>query len=193
MVRAQFSIDVLGFTAQQASDLLVGNEALFTRLMADRVPQIASVRASQATQCSRSKPTLRSRLVHYELDPMVWEPLRLVLQTAVPGLITYTDTVTYRTDMPGWAFVSEWGGVPGIDASNIQIHGGARVTEDGPMGCRVHYDVNVECRLPLVANLVEQAIVKGFRETCMAMPRLFQHHAVMWAEARPVECVASTN
>ncbi len=192
MTTHAFTIDVVGWTAQQASDLLVGNEPLFTMMMADQTPQIAKVKADESTRCSATRPTMRSRLVNYELDPMVWAPLQTALQVAVPGLIRYTDTVLYRTDMPGWSFESAWEGVPGIDPRTIQIKGGARVTEDGPMGCRVHYTVTVKCTLPLVGGVVERAVVDGFHDTCRGMSRLLQDYAVVWHAAQTDRPVGAT-
>jgi hypothetical protein len=184
MTQANFRVHLLGFDAKQTSNLMVGGEPMFSRLMQDMVPEIASIEAGVESRISAGHSNLRTRVIHYQLDPMVWEPLRLLLQSAMPGAIKYSDTVIYRTDLPGWDFRTEWEGVPGINPSCVQVLGGARVFDDGPLGCFINYEVVIKCTLPLVGKMVERAVCDGFRKTCQQMPQVVQKYFVMWDQAQ---------
>jgi hypothetical protein len=174
MPSARFTIDVVGFDAQTTSDLMVGQFPRFTALMARETPEIASVAAGPTWELGEQL----CRTVAYELDPMVWAPIQRILEVGAPGLIRYTDLVTFRRDAPGWQFVSEWAGVPGISPSSVAIHGAAIVEDDGPFGCRVHYEAHVECTIPIVHRLVAEAVLDGFRRTCQRMPAVLQAYFV---------------
>jgi len=170
---ARFSIDVMGFGAQQASDMLAGSHPLFSELLVAEMPEIAALNVGAATRCSATDATAMMRGLAYTLDPMVWEPIRAVLQVAAPGLISYTDYIQFHTDRPGWVCRTEWSGVPGIPPDAVQIAVRMRATDDA-VGCRLDYELAVRCTLPLVGGLVERSIAATFQRTCQRLPRVMQ-------------------
>jgi hypothetical protein len=188
MTTTRFSIDVIGFDAKQTSDLLVGSSKMFSNLMQEMLPEIESVESNTA---SVKQPGVLTRNVDYELNPMVWEPLHKVLQVAAPGLIHYTDTLTYLADRPGWDFVTEWAGVPGISPSCVKVSGGARIADDGPFGAVITYEMHIKCTLPLVGGLVERTVAQGFQKTCEQIPKVIQKYYVMWNDAQTEALTAS--
>lgn len=178
MSQIKFTVNIIGFNAREATALLVGSQPLYSKVMQDMVPELATVEPQPAARVSKQSPHVYTRIVRYELDPMVWEPLRIALQTAAPGAIRYTDTLVFAASQ--WRFVAEWDGVPGIRSSCIKVSGQANAVDDGPFGCVVHYECNVECTLPLVSKLVEQTICQGFKRTCDQIPQVMQKYYVMW-------------
>jgi hypothetical protein len=173
-MRHTFSIHIVGFSAQEVSDLIVGGDPRFSRVMVDEVPEIVSLVAGPPTLVP-GHPTLWTRAMHYELDPMVWEPLKALLKVAAPGMVRYTDTVVYRSDLPGWDFATECAATQGMLATT-EVRGGGRVYDDGPLGARIEYDVLVVCQLPLVGRLVERVVADTFERTCQRLPQVMQRY-----------------
>lgn len=157
--------------------MIAGQSPMFSAMLADHVAEIQTLTAGPDVVSSDG---VRTRVMHYELNPMVWKPIEDLLQIACPGLIRYTDTVYFSTELPGWQFTTEWAGVPGISHNAIQIEGHGRCEDDGPMGCRVLYEMRVRCTLPLVGGMIERTITDGFERTCRQVPGVMQTYFSSW-------------
>lgn len=172
----RFTIDVLGFDAQQTSDMLAGDDPRFSALLAVELAEVRSLTLGAVAELGDG---VLVRRLQYELDPMVWRAIQDVLQVACPGLVRYTDTVYYSKATPGWRFTSEWAGVPGIPPSVVSIQGSGECEDDGPMGCRVTYEARVRCTIPIVGRMVERLIGEAFERTCRQVPGVMQKYFVM--------------
>lgn len=171
----RFSIDVLGFTAQQTSDMLVGSYPLFTAMMADELPEVDQLTPGMAARCDRDDPTVLCRELKYELNAVVWEPLQAILQVAAPGLISYNDVVRFSTVRPGFVVRTEWAGAPGIPGRSLQVVSSMTAVDDA-LGCRLSYEMAVRCTLPLVGGLIQRTIGDSYQKTIERVPRVIQRY-----------------
>jgi hypothetical protein len=177
----QFTIDILGYTSQQTSDMLVGSYPLFSAMLAEEMPEVDGLVPGSVAQCNIDDPSVLCREIRYELNAVVWEPLRAMLQVAAPGLIRYNDIVHFSTKYPGFRCRTDWPGVPGIDAKSIQVVSSMTGVDDF-IGCQLTYIMSVKCTIPIIGTLIEKIIADAYRRTVERVPRVVQKYYSVFGE-----------